>query len=144
MGSIHGRRPMLRNRNSCQQTQAGEYTVPLPQRRCVDGAPRATQQISISHANFTRMHPRQLRPLDHCARFYASTHAEAYCDANRTAQASQNRSSYPQSIARSVLLAAAWPSAAAPFFCDRIAARVSNAGNTRRGDFLRLKLKEDA
>ncbi len=144
MGSIHGRRPILRNRNRHQQTQAGVYAVRLSQRCSVDGAPRATEQISISHANFTIGHPRRLRPLGHCARFYASAHAEAYCDANRTAQASQNRSGYPQSIARSVFLAAAWPGAAAPFFCDRIVAHVSKVGNTLRGDFLRLKLKEDA
>ena len=68
MGSIHGRRPMLRNRNRRRQTPAGEYAVRLPQRRGVDRAPRAAQQTPIAHENVLILHARRSQPLGHRAR----------------------------------------------------------------------------
>ncbi len=64
------------------------------------------------------------------------------CDSYLTAQ---NQPRYRHVTAGSVFLGAAWPGAAAPLCCDRIAAQVfPGLGTHCAAIVFRLKLKEDA
>ena len=120
MESIHGHRPMSKAPDRLWQTPDGQPVARLPLGRRVHGAPSAAKPIPIPHGNIAILRLRRPMVVSLRVRACASAYSEAYYIPNPS---TQNRSSDPTSIARSVSLGAHLPGAAAPLFRNRIVMR---------------------